>query len=368
MNGHADAMPLSETLARLYLREPDIRRVAEKAGLDQTKFSCDPRPVNTWLSVLDLAQREGKIDALVDAALGENPADAGLRQVVEAYRKSAAITGAGPGTLPVLFDEWHGQDRWWRIPTPTVAGGYCEIAKMVAPAPGTMPPRNLKPIDGESLSRQKALVLPVGPGDSPRLSEDEMRAIRAFVKRGGGLLVLHTYAGDVHHKANLNELLEEFGLFCYADVVMPTHVTDDDILRETHTCRAPISQYVTAAVPATDRCGTAGDEIRKALLAGVASVLLWSPCAVYADSYKAVSILQSGDDCQVCEPDPIGVRSFILSYPRKCRLTATVLAASTMAKVVVAGSWKMFLDSFIQYEQCDNRRLFQNILSWLLAG
>src|SRR4051794_14871771 len=72
---------LRETLARLYPREADIRRVVEDAGLDVTTIEYDPKPTTYWYLILrDARQRTGRIEALIDVGLADYPDNEALQR------------------------------------------------------------------------------------------------------------------------------------------------------------------------------------------------------------------------------------------------------------------------------------------------
>lgn len=75
-------------LAQLYYRGPDIERVVSTAGLDLSLIAWDDRPINTWRSVLTVAEDKGKVDVLLDIVRQEKVANEPLRAAIEAYRRT----------------------------------------------------------------------------------------------------------------------------------------------------------------------------------------------------------------------------------------------------------------------------------------
>jgi len=274
----------------------------------------------------------------------------------------------GPAAIPkaasILFDEAHGQDRWF-VEAPTINKGYSRIAAITAVRGRVAFLSGGAVISDATLSGHRAFVLPMGPQGKTQLADDEIRAVRAFVRAGGGLLVLSAYTGDWHHEANLNRLLEEYGIVFNRDVVMPANAKPGDGFSQGADC-LPTSPSAVEVLPVEDEIGQPAANVRAALVKDVASALAVSSCSLYVAEGVAVSVLQSRPDSVILEPVPLGVGIHIQRYMERGRGPATVLAASTRSKVVVAGSWKMFLDAFIDHPLCGNQQLFRNILAWLL--
>ena len=79
---------LISVLAQLYYRDPDIERVVSTAGLPLSLIAWDDRPINTWRSVLTVAEDRGKVEALLDVVRQEKVANEPLRAAIEAYRRT----------------------------------------------------------------------------------------------------------------------------------------------------------------------------------------------------------------------------------------------------------------------------------------
>ena len=95
MYGEAQIMTLDSSktdlvgvLARLYYRDPDIERVISTTGLDPSMIAWDERSVNTWHSVLAVAEDQGEVEALFGAVRGEKGGNENLHAAIEAYRLS----------------------------------------------------------------------------------------------------------------------------------------------------------------------------------------------------------------------------------------------------------------------------------------
>ena len=136
------------------------------------------------------------------------------------------ITLAQRKVARVLFDEAHNEA--WSIDAATAArmqpnhpadSSYARAAQALAERDFTLE-RNLGPITAESLGDADVLVIAhpsdakwertTGAGD-PRLSADEIAAIREFVRNGGGLIVMGETEQDKYGN-NVNMLLAEFGI------------------------------------------------------------------------------------------------------------------------------------------------------------
>jgi hypothetical protein len=63
----------------------------------------------------------------------------------------------------------------------------------------------------------------------------------------------------------------------------------------------------------------------------------------------------------------MGQGTSIQHYIERYRGSATLAAVSTRSKVVVVGGLKMFLNSFIDYQACQNSQFFRNIMTWFMA-
>ena len=219
-------------------------------------------------------------------------------------------------------------------------------------------------ISAESLQAHNALVLALGPQGQTQLTDEEQQAIHEFVRNGGGLLVLGAYTGDWHHEGNLNHLLGEYGMAFNRDVVMQAGAASSDGKLQGSE-RSPKSSYAVEAFPVPSAGAGGVPQVVSALLDGVPAAVTLSSCSLYVDDDLAVGLLVSSPDSVILEPVPIGVTIMIDKYRDVGRGPAIVLAASRTSKVIAAGSWKMFLDAFVDDARYANGRLFRNIVGWL---
>jgi S1-C subfamily serine protease len=87
-----------ETLARLYPRDADVRRIVEDAGLDLARIEYNPKPITYWYLILrDAQDRAGKLDAIVSVALKENP-DNDVLKGAAAGAPPPAMSGPEPAS------------------------------------------------------------------------------------------------------------------------------------------------------------------------------------------------------------------------------------------------------------------------------
>ncbi len=277
------------------------------------------------------------------------------------HLKDGLLFGEGERRT-VLFDVCHGQDDWYPA-KPTINDGFREIANLARERAEVS---SLVSIDDEFLRACKALVLTIGPEGKTFLTEDEIKAIRNLVHRGGGLLVLGAYTGDWHHEANLNELLNVYGMAFNRNVVLQPRARVEDGRGQSGE-RKPNSKYAADASPAPGTLDAGSHDVLRALLAGVSSVRTLGACSLYVNQNVATAVLQSSSRSVILEPDPIEATHMIKQYLKKGHGPATLLAASTTSRVVVCGCWTMFLNDFIDEDLYDNKRLFRNILDWLIG-
>ena len=90
MPWHPTLSQLRDRLADLYPTEADARRVVATAGLDDRRIAFYPVAVNTWQSIVEEADKQGQVDALMRVATSEYSTHATLLMEVEAYRRVAS--------------------------------------------------------------------------------------------------------------------------------------------------------------------------------------------------------------------------------------------------------------------------------------
>jgi hypothetical protein len=259
----------------------------------------------------------------------------------------------------VLFDAAHGQDLWHRQ-VPLLDGGFARAGELLVDELGIRVGALAEPgrLSRQTLAEPQVLVLPIAPEGRARLRPDEVDAVVDHVRRGGGLLALGTYTGDWHHEANLNEILEPFGI-----LLENTSVVADGQSDRGHLFQAdPGASHAFAALPTAT-----GDSSSAALLAGIDRVTMLSACTVTPIEGAAAPLL-AAPGVSVYRPRPTGRGVAIDGYDLlRDEVPPAVAAASRVARVVAVGSWKVFLGSFL--DACPpNRRLLVNAVRWLMAG
>ncbi len=266
-----------------------------------------------------------------------------------------------PAPAPLLlFDESHGQGLWFGA-GPTVHKGYSRIAALARSRAEVAFNPVGSPISAALLRSCRAFVLVMGPQRAGRLSAEEMAALHAFVRAGGGLLVLGAYTGDWHHEANFNELLAEYGMAFNRDVILPAGSLPEHGFAQ-GAAATPESPHCVIARPAPAQ-GTDGEALRR----GVARLSLPSACSLYVDEALAAPLFLAPEDARILEPVPLGIGIHIQRYQDRGAGPAPLIAAARQARVVAVGGWKLFLDPFVAAAAYDNARFFENLRDWLLA-
>jgi hypothetical protein len=250
----------------------------------------------------------------------------------------------------VLFDEAHGE-AWTIRP---------DVARAIAPAhpedssyalaAGALRARDLAvvahvdgPLDDGALRDADVLVLAhpsdarwerTVPGGSPLLSDVELDAIEAFVRDGGGLIVLGEEEHDKYAN-NLNVLLDRFGI----------QIAHDAVSVYAHHDRAP--HWVLAELAGQGRAIPSARRDGVDLLARVHSACF----------YRAGRLeLRNGARALACS-------SQTASTPGATLLAATEHGAG---RVVVAADSDLFGDDCLGRH--DHEALWCNLVAWAAGG
>jgi len=77
---------LTKTLSRIYFDLERASGVAKDAGLDPAKIKQNPTPLNYWRNILEEAERQRAVEALLDVAEGEYPKEESLPAARAAYQ------------------------------------------------------------------------------------------------------------------------------------------------------------------------------------------------------------------------------------------------------------------------------------------
>lgn len=95
---------LRNVLAGLYWEQKDARRIVTQVGMNPIYIDFSAKSVNTWQSILERAQHQKKIEAIIAQALEENP---DMPQLVQAQQDQLHLAIEAPGI----------DDTAWRGPT-----------------------------------------------------------------------------------------------------------------------------------------------------------------------------------------------------------------------------------------------------------
>ena len=249
----------------------------------------------------------------------------------------------GNARLPfprVLFDEAHSQA--WSIrqdvaramnPRNPRDAGYVSAAAALREHGMTVEPQVDGPLSAAVLSHYDVLVL-AHPSDgtwervtglgSPKLSGDELDAVEAFVRDGGGLVVLTESEQDKYGN-NLVDLLARFG-------VRPLNVTVQDTVRNRHGVATWVRADLARGPGAVD------------LLAGVTEACFYRAGALDVTNPDAVVLARTSSDA-----DPAGA-------------PLAVAAAADRGRVVVFADSDLFGDDSI--DDGDHLALWTNVVTW----
>ena len=206
----------------------------------------------------------------------------------------------------------------------------------------------------------RVLVLPLTL--KADLNSDECNAIATWVEEGHGLLALGTYLMERHHETNMNELLRRLGLQFSHDLIMPDGKDDDRSCR-----KQAIGVDRSVAVMTQPRGNPAGH----AILDSVGTISFQSACTVESEvttdlvvETEAVCSRMNANGRREQESNRL---MLIDDYVVQTRghLPFLVALRAGLGRVVALGSWKIFLNDFVDDPQLDNKRLFRNCIRWL---
>lgn len=290
----------------------------------------------------------------------------------------SAGASSRPDRQTILFHETGASvDRQWSHPG---AAGIDEAFSRIS----QITPDSLRvdklvgPVSGEGLGNAGCLVLPVGPMGTTYLAEAEIEAVHDFVQAGGGLLVCGTSFGDQHHGANLSTLAARYAVTFNADVVMPRGASRD-AARYEQAAGGATSEWTVVVSPRRGQEPVDPANVRPARRQGTrgmlqitedVSVVKVVTCCSLRVGEDAVPLLWSSPPNTVFDVTYEGPNDpRIKVYAERPQAgSAPVMAASIRGKVVVVGAWKMFINGFIDDPECDNARLYENALSWLVSS
>lgn len=272
-----------------------------------------------------------------------------LLLVVYRERDAEAVTApdrvaAAPIGSDILLVAAHGQSDWMGLSA--WAAGSARPVQVIE-----------QPLDSAALAEIGTRVLILALPRNHFFSDAELKAIPSWVESGGGLFFLGYYAADLHHGSKPNALLRTWGVELRDDVLLPDRIPAEDVRR--HVFSAD-TVYAVSARPAQG----AGHE----LVRNVSRVQLLSAASLDITRILAPPevVLEAESSTKRWIPegprDGRGLMPIIEAWQPDSVGAAPVLVAfrAGRGRVVVSGSWKL-----LTIDSADNRRLVDNILSWL---
>jgi hypothetical protein len=119
----------------------------------------------------------------------------------------------------LFLDVSQGQDEWRGL-TAWAEGSGLQITLL------------RKPFEPRSFSGEAPGVIIFPLPYHQTLDDKKATAIKSWVERGGGLLILGYYAADSHHGSNVSRLTREWGITFNDDLVMPPGASELDTRRQ----------------------------------------------------------------------------------------------------------------------------------------
>jgi hypothetical protein len=89
-------LAIRRELAGLYPAREDAVRVVTDAGLAPTQIAFSAKAINSWHNILDEAEKQGKVGALLGITLQEYPNRPALRQAYEDYMAAPDAQDTAP--------------------------------------------------------------------------------------------------------------------------------------------------------------------------------------------------------------------------------------------------------------------------------
>jgi hypothetical protein len=335
------------TLNELYSAVADDALAEKRLLIPVRVAECDiPRLIKD-LAYVDFVGRD-------EAACREEL----LKAIRDPIRAPVAFPGERPGQCRVFVDQSYQQEAWYG--EPTVEGGYSSISRVIA-EPCCAHSGGYQTDD--ELNGARVLILPI-PFRS-EITDSECARIVRWVQRGGGLLLLGFYLMEAHHRNNLNRLMRRFGMEFRLNLVMPSgRESFQECMAQSFALKDRDFWIVS------DPVGTPG---KHPVLQDVRRVAITSSCTIECADRPALAISTS-DEASILHArgykDPASARLVRLTdYVLDQRGPATYAMAleSGRGRIFAVGSWKTFLNIFVDDTSLGNATLLHNILSWLVG-
>lgn len=240
--------------------------------------------------------------------------------------------------------EWsHSQDNW---------NGLSTALDRIEPRPT----RITRGVLQEPTLLADAAVLVVPLPHHSHLAEEEMSRIEAWVKDGGGVLLLGYY-GERHHESNLGQLAWRFDLTLEDNLVMPAGASQTDTRAQVMGSGARLRLTIPVGPAAHQH----------AVLSGVETIVVQSSASLLSETLSRPElIVESPPDSLVMRPlgqiQPKGGRPNIEAWEVARTAAAAILLARSWeaGRVAAVGTWKL-----LTLQAGDNARLLGNLLTWL---
>lgn len=189
-----------------------------------------------------------------------------------------------------------------------------------------------------------------------RLEGSVAQEIKAWVVRGGHLLLLGFELGDRHHRSNLNELAKEFGVRFNTDIV------------------APVPDF--QGKPYDAAIDVILSEPKHELLSGLSSITLWNAQSVSTEpggtpliTLEGLGIARLNDDTAHYDEEGFqtsGNQQFSIATAPADRYLAAFAPADLCGRgqVLALGTW----DLRVGPGGDETRRLVSRLITWLSKG
>jgi hypothetical protein len=260
--------------------------------------------------------------------------------------------------IRVLFDQAHKQNRWRG--SPTADAGYKEALNSISDIASIKVNENEK-FSLDSLNDSDILILPTPYGI--QVSEDEYDELANWIFNGGGLLTFGFYLMELHHFFNLNKLVRKLGFEFNRDLIVPQEKEDF------FSCMKQAFGYEERDLWVTTK--PIGNPINHQLLEGVEKIALLSSCSIDYLSNDYEVVVSLSDELWRMKArghsNSEGRLLQLLEYYKDKLDKHPFLLAKKYGdgKVVGIGTWKVFLNAFINDKELNNDRLFKNCIGWL---
>lgn len=280
-----------------------------------------------------------------------------LQLADELVLQGVSIPFGKSNLLKISIDESHRQKEWFG--SPVVENGLSSSIKLLkdkAITTNILDEKNLP----RYLEYSDILIIPTPFGS--QIDSEFYEQIADWVFKGNSLLVFGVYLMEEHHYNNFNNLLRRVGIEFNKNLVMSNDKHDFN------DCMNQAFGYIEEElwidlVPI-------GSPPNHPIMQNIKKLRFLSSCTVeYHRSYDL--LIKSSEELTIMkargEKNEEGRLFRIREYYKDKQEQAPFLVASKhgKGKVVGIGSWKIFLNHFIEDEEIDNRRLFLNIIEWL---